>query len=139
MHTALPALATVEHSSAGEQLVMNTLNTALQRAGSILGSGRPAFATAAADIATITRYESSGNPHAMNNRDSNTGAGTPSKGLIQTIDPTFAAYSLPGQRNIWDPVDNIVAGVRYAIERYGSVANVPGVGQLREGGSHVGY
>src|SRR5689334_6165763 len=40
--------------------------------------------------------ESSGNPYAINNWDSNAAAGTPSKGLLQIIDPTFAAYHVPG-------------------------------------------
>lgn len=205
--TALTAIGPVENSPAGQQLVMTTLGSALQRAGSVLGQGQTAAALSAeriaalaenyvrashptpppprrrmapsgrgyrfgpprrmpegqqgqwidealrvlrahgydtgrispADIATIIQHESGGNPHAINNWDSNAAAGTPSKGLMQTIDPTFDAYSLPGHRDIWNPVDNIVAGVRYAIDRYGSVGRVPGVAQLREGGSYVGY
>ncbi|MFX0574692.1 transglycosylase SLT domain-containing protein [Nocardia nepalensis] len=93
----------------------------------------------AADIATIIQHESGGNPNAINLWDSNAAKGIPSKGLMQTIDPTFNAYSVPGHRDIWNPVDNIVAGVRYAIHRYGSVSNVPGVANLHEGGSYVGY
>lgn len=91
------------------------------------------------DIATIIAHESSGNPHAINLWDSNAVAGHPSKGLMQTIDSTFAAYALPGHRDIWNPVDNIIAGVRYSIERYGSVGNVPGVSNLHSGGRYVGY
>ncbi|WP_329412017.1 transglycosylase SLT domain-containing protein [Nocardia vinacea] len=93
----------------------------------------------AADIATIIQHESGGNPNAINLWDSNAAKGIPSKGLMQTIDPTFNAYSVPGHRDIWNPVDNIVAGVRYAIHRYGSVSNVPGVANLHGGGSYVGY
>ncbi|MEU4345792.1 transglycosylase SLT domain-containing protein [Nocardia sp. NPDC023852] len=92
-----------------------------------------------ADIAAIIQHESGGNPNAINLWDSNAAAGIPSKGLMQTIDPTFNSYSLPGHRNIWNPVDNIIAGVRYSIERYGSVSNVPGIVQMRGGGSYVGY
>ncbi|MFG2077415.1 WXG100 family type VII secretion target [Nonomuraea maritima] len=91
------------------------------------------------DIWTIVRHESGGNPHAINNWDSNAAQGTPSKGLMQTIDPTFNAHALPGHRDIYDPVDNIIAGVRYAISRYGSVANVPGVVNTRQGLGYVGY
>ncbi|WP_231983097.1 transglycosylase SLT domain-containing protein [Nocardia sp. 852002-20019_SCH5090214] len=90
-------------------------------------------------IATIIAHESSGNPHAINLWDSNAVAGHPSKGLMQTIDSTFNAYALPGHRDIWNPVDNIIAGVRYSIDRYGSVSNVPGVANLHGGGSYVGY
>ncbi|MEU7769663.1 transglycosylase SLT domain-containing protein [Nocardia sp. NPDC049190] len=92
-----------------------------------------------ADIAAIIQHESGGNPNAINLWDSNAAKGIPSKGLMQTIDPTFNSYSLPGHRDIWNPVDNIIAGVRYSIERYGSVSNVPGIVQMRSGGSYVGY
>ena len=92
-----------------------------------------------ADIAAIIRHESAGNPHAINGWDSNAAAGHPSKGLMQTIDSTFNAHALPGHRDIWNPVDNIIAGVRYAIDRYGSGANVPGIVKLHRGGAYVGY
>jgi SLT domain-containing protein len=58
---------------------------------------------------------------------------------MQTIDSTFYAHALPGHTNIWNPVDNIIAGVRYAIGRYGSIDNVPGIVRLHEGMSYVGY
>ena len=86
------------------------------------------------DIATIIDHESGGDPDATNGWDSNAAKGTPSQGLMQTIGPTFAAHKLPGHGDIHDPVDNIIAGVRYAIERYGSVSNVPGVEALARGG-----
>jgi WXG100 family type VII secretion target len=56
-----------------------------------------------------------------------------------TIDSTFDAHALPGHTNIWNPVDNIVAGVRYALSRYGSLDEVPGVAAVEHGGSYVGY
>ncbi|WP_232852477.1 transglycosylase SLT domain-containing protein [Nocardia acididurans] len=90
-------------------------------------------------IATIIEHESSGNPHAINLWDSNAAAGTPSKGLMQTIDSTFAVHSLPGHRDIWNPVDNIIAGVRYSIDRYGSLENVPGIRAMNSGGGYIGY
>ncbi|AXE87893.1 LysM peptidoglycan-binding domain-containing protein [Streptomyces sp. Go-475] len=71
--------------------------------------------------------ESSGNPQAINNWDSNAAAGTPSKGLLQTIDPTFQAYHVDGTS--WDPFDpvaNITAACNYAAARYGSIDNVNG-------------
>ncbi|MGZ4575077.1 MAG: transglycosylase SLT domain-containing protein [Mycobacteriaceae bacterium] len=91
------------------------------------------------DIWTIIEHESGGNPQAINNWDSNAVKGTPSKGLMQTIGPTFASNALPGHGDIWNPVDNIIAGVRYSISRYGSVSNVPGVAGLRSGGAYLGY
>src|SRR5690606_9319359 len=39
------------------------------------------------------QQESGGNPNAINNWDSNARRGTPSKGLMQLIDPTFNAYA----------------------------------------------
>jgi len=87
----------------------------------------------------IIQHESGGNPQAINNWDSNAAKGTPSKGLMQCIDPTFNSYKLPGHNDIWNPVDNICAGVNYAISRYGSLANVPGIKATASGGSYVGY
>ncbi|HWM05734.1 MAG TPA: transglycosylase SLT domain-containing protein [Actinophytocola sp.] len=87
----------------------------------------------------IIQHESGGNPHAINNWDSNAAKGTPSKGLMQTIDPTFDSYKLPGQGDIWNPVHNICAGVNYAVSRYGSLANVPGIRATEGGGGYVGY
>lgn len=67
--------------------------------------------------------ESGGNPKAINLWDSNAKKGTPSKGLMQVIDPTFNAYARPGfNKNIYDPLSNILASVRYAVSRYGSLA-----------------
>ncbi|MEV0380019.1 transglycosylase SLT domain-containing protein [Nonomuraea sp. NPDC050643] len=91
------------------------------------------------DIYMIIKHESGGNPNAINNWDSNAAKGTPSKGLMQTIDPTFNSYKLQGHGDIYDPVDNIIAGVRYAISRYGSVSNVPGVVNSKQGEGYVGY
>lgn len=66
--------------------------------------------------------ESGGNPRAINLWDINAKRGTPSKGLMQVIDPTFRAYRMPGFNNIWNPLDNILASIRYAVSRYGSLA-----------------
>ena len=67
--------------------------------------------------------ESGGNPNAINNWDINAINGTPSKGLMQVIDPTFRAYARPGfDQNVWDPLSNMLASIRYAVSRYGSLA-----------------
>jgi len=71
--------------------------------------------------------ESSGNPAAINNWDSNAAAGTPSKGLLQVIDPTFEAYHVAGtSTDSYDPVANITAACNYAAAVYGSIDNVNG-------------
>lgn len=90
-------------------------------------------------IALIIEHESAGNPYAENRWDSNWVAGHPSKGLMQTIDSTFNAYKAPGHDDIWNPVDNIIAGVRYSIDRYGSLGSVPGVAAVNSGGAYQGY
>ncbi|MEW1996895.1 transglycosylase SLT domain-containing protein [Streptomyces coelicoflavus] len=69
--------------------------------------------------------ESSGNPKAQNNWDVNAQNGIPSKGLLQTIQPTFEAYHVKGTKDsITDPVANIVAACNYAADKYGSMDNV---------------
>lgn len=66
--------------------------------------------------------ESGGDPNAINLWDSNAAAGIPSKGLMQTIDPTFQAYKDPGYDNIWAPEDNLRASMNYAVATYGGLA-----------------
>jgi hypothetical protein len=69
--------------------------------------------------------ESGGNPSAQNNWDVNAQKGTPSKGLLQVIDPTFNAYHVGGTaHSVTDPVANITAAANYAAHRYGSIDNV---------------
>ncbi len=87
----------------------------------------------------IVQKESSWNPNIVNTWDSNARKGTPSKGLMQTIGPTFNSYSIPGHKNIFNPVDNMIAGIRYSVSRYGSLQNVPGVRAVARGGAYRGY
>lgn len=68
------------------------------------------------------KSESNGNPKAINNWDSNARRGTPSKGLMQVIDPTFQSNKYPGHGNIWKPLDNILAAIRYTKKQYGSLS-----------------
>ncbi|RKG66435.1 lytic transglycosylase [Corallococcus sp. CA054B] len=91
------------------------------------------------DIAKIIQHKSSGNPNAINLWDQNAKDGHPSIGLMQTIQPTFDAFKLPGHDNIRNPVDNIIAAVRYAVDRYGSVSNTPGIQAMNSGSGYVGY
>ena len=101
------------------------------------GVARGRLSTNAAYI--VVRHESGANPHASNGWDANAAAGHPSEGIAQVIRPTFRAYALAGHRDIWNPVDNMIAAFRYAISRYGSMNNIPGVVNVRQGGSYVGY
>lgn len=81
------------------------------------------------------QQESGGNPRAINNWDSNAAKGTPSKGLMQVIDPTFRSNALaPYNRDVYDPLSNIIASIRYANARYGSAPK----GWDRKGGYATG-
>lgn len=73
---------------------------------------------------TIAMRESAGDPHAQNNTDSNAQAGHPSKGLLQFIDSTFATWSIPGHKDIWNPIDQVVADWGYINAKYGGIQNV---------------
>ncbi|WP_328462560.1 transglycosylase SLT domain-containing protein [Streptomyces sp. NBC_00448] len=95
---------------------------------------REARATLAAHNIPVPTYngiyrnvirESSGNPNAINLWDSNAAKGIPSKGLLQTIDPTFNAYHVSGTSwNVYNPVANIAAACNYAYHVYGGMDNV---------------
>jgi SLT domain-containing protein/phage-related protein len=90
-------------------------------------------------LAQIAMHESGGNPHAINLWDSNAKAGHPSKGLMQTIDSTFNSYAIAGLGDIWNPVANAVSAIRYMIDRYHGIGNVPGIRALSSGHNYVGY
>lgn len=90
------------------------------------------------DLADTTlrrmNQESGGNAKAINNWDINAANGVPSKGLMQVIDPTFAANKDPGFDDIWDPESNIRASMNYAVRRYGSLP----AAYNQAGGYHLG-
>jgi SLT domain-containing protein len=80
--------------------------------------------------------ESGGNPNAQNNWDSNAAAGDPSRGLLQTIGTTFAAYHVAGtSENIFNPLANVAAAINYAKHEYGPTLMSDGMGL----GSGHGY
>lgn len=93
-----------------------------------------------AAVNTIIEKESGWDAKAFNGWDSNAEAGTPSQGLMQTIPSTFQENAIAGYNSdITDPLSNIIAGVRYAVGRYGSLQNVPGIVKLASGQDYVGY
>lgn len=68
------------------------------------------------------QHESGGNPRAINNWDINAKLGHPSKGLMQVIQPTFDSYAVKGfNKDIYDPLSNMLASIRYTVSRYGSL------------------
>jgi phage-related protein len=117
--------------------------------GNLFGGGGGSLASWAAQAVGITgvpvswipalirraMFESGGNPRAINLWDSNAAAGIPSMGLMQTIGPTFAAHNMPGLDDIWNPVHNMVAAIRYIQARYGTIFAIdPPIRGYRQGG-----
>ena len=73
-------------------------------------------------LLTQMKHESGGNARAINLWDSNAKRGIPSKGLMQVIDPTFRSYAMaPYNKDIYDPLSNMIASIRYTVSRYGSL------------------
>ncbi|SFA76082.1 hypothetical protein SAMN05216266_101271 [Amycolatopsis marina] len=58
---------------------------------------------------------------------------------LQCIDPTFQAHKLPGHDDIYNPVDNIIAGIRYTFDRYGGFEGHPGLKSMAGGGGYQGF
>lgn len=62
-----------------------------------------------AHILNVTAHESGGDSRSVNRWDSNAKAGTPSKGVIQFIQPTFDHYAVKGHHNILNGYDQYLA------------------------------
>ena len=111
----IAANAALEHTyvpGAGAEQWLNTAKAILTATGR-----NPADAGI-----TVTQIddESHGDPNAVNNYDSNAAAGHPSKGLLQVIDTTFAAFQdprFPG--DVTTPAANIAAALNYVDSKYG--------------------
>jgi SLT domain-containing protein len=129
---------------------MNITNDNLSYARTVLDAfdaisqadGKQFHTRDALDVLTIVRWESFGDPTAVNTTDINAQEGHPSQGDLQVIPETFTEFALaPHNVDINDPLSNTIAGVRYALKRYGSLENVPGIKALRaaDQGKYVGY
>lgn len=109
-------------------------------AAALAAAGIPATAANEAAMNIIITGESNWDPNAVGQGDINAREGHPSEGLAQTIPTTFEAYRVPGlPDDIFNPESNIAAAARYAVHRYGSLENVPGVVAVDRGGHYVGY
>ena len=89
-----------------------------------------------APLARLVGFESGGDPLARNLSPAGIAAGRP-EGIAQVTIGTFAASHLAGLNDIWNPVDNLVAGIRHILTAWnGSIFNIPGLGAP---GSYGGY
>jgi len=86
-----------------------------------------------AGLQKLVKAESGGNPTA---RNVIAVGGEHATGLLQTLPSTFRAYSQAGMTNIYNPIHNTVAAIKYIQSRYGSVYNTP---LFHSGGKYVGY
>lgn len=102
-------------------------------------TGTPVGPRAHERLKRVAWHESSFRPDVVNTWDSNAAKGIPSIGLMQTIQPTFDAYKLPGHDDIRNPVDNTIAATRYMFDRYGSIEQHPGIESLESGGEYEPY
>lgn len=60
-------------------------------------------------IQAVIQHESGGSSTAVNNWDVNAKNGTPSKGILQFIDPTFKHYAVKGHGQILNAYDQLLA------------------------------
>jgi hypothetical protein len=124
------------------------INQALDAMGIANPAARSSWASG---LLVAMSRESNFNPLAVNGWDSNAHGpqaadGFPSgssRGLMQTIPTTFAAYHQPGtSNNIYNPVANICAAMNYVMNRYGvsrNGSNLGTVGQFNPNAAPGGY
>ena len=75
-------------------------------------------------LARLVGWESSGNPRAVNPEAV---GNEHAAGLLQTLPSTFRRYALEGMGDIFNPVHNAAAAIRYIKATYGSVYRIPGI------------
>jgi hypothetical protein len=129
-NTQAPSQGTGGGTGKGTVSPNATIQTYITTAYSVMGLSPTAQDIT--DWSTLIQYESSNNAHAENPSGAS--------GLAQVKPATFAENALPPYNtNIFDPVSNIIAAYRYAIGRYKTVHNIPGLVSLRNGGPYIGY
>lgn len=54
------------------------------------------------------------------------------EGLMQVVPSTFDRHAVKGMSDIWNPVDNTAASIRYIAGRYRSPYRIPGIFQVNQ-------
>lgn len=83
-----------------------------------------------AGMKKLIMAESGGDPHSYNPTPvwySASWGYQHAAGLCQLMPPTFEAHSMAGHKDIWNPLDNILASIDYIQGKYGTVNNIPGL------------
>lgn len=104
-------------------------------AGFKLGNAFPPTESNMGAMYSRVMQESGGNPRAINNWDSNAALGTPSKGLVQIIEPTWETHRAMFGKDVgsfdanWmDPIKSVATSTRYMKNNYGYVVGANGQG-----------
>lgn len=107
---------------ASRQQVQEWFTEALKISGNWpTARGRPRDARQALrNLMSLAFEESTWNPNAQNNTAAGRAAGGP-KGILQVVGATFRAFAMAGYRNIFNPVHNAIASIRYQIDRWGGI------------------
>lgn len=81
-------------------------------------------------IFEVVGHESGGNKNDVNPQavEYSPGVYEHAEGIMQTMPSTFAEYAVPGHTDIWNPVDNIAAAMRYILSTYKSPLSINGIG-----------
>jgi hypothetical protein len=85
-------------------------------------------------LAQLVGLESGGNPRAVNPTEVGSENAT---GLLQTLPSTFRAHAMPGMGDIFNPIHNAAAAIRYIMDTYGSVYSIRGIGD--DSRDFIGY
>ena len=90
----------------------------IQQAQNILG-GRYKGSSILQNMMKLAKRESNYDSNAVNDWDINAQRGTPSKGLFQMIQPTFASNAKSGFGNFNNPVHQAISAMQYIVRTYG--------------------
>ncbi len=75
-------------------------------------------------LMVLVGYESGGNKTAVSPILVD---GEHASGLLQMLPDTFYRYAMPGHQDIWNPIDNAIAAIRYIENDYGNPWSIPGI------------